>query len=89
MPPVVARSRRKTFQAAGNCCGVTAAADRVPRLDSHGRCPLCEAIDAGLDANVGSVVEDMTERVLELVLCYLNPDDVREMVDTLASEMEP
>jgi hypothetical protein len=66
-----------------------ACGDRVPRLDAEGRCELCQEIDARLEAHVGSVVADLTGRFLELALCYLHPEDIRETLDDLAPEMEP
>lgn len=63
--------------------------DRVPRLDEEGRCELCQEIDARLDAHVVSAMADLTERFVDLALCYLHPDDVREIVDRIAPESEP
>jgi hypothetical protein len=62
--------------------------DRVPRLDEEGRCPLCEEVDARLDAHVASAMADLVERFSELAVCYLHPDDVREIVDHTVAEYD-
>jgi hypothetical protein len=63
--------------------------DRVEKLDAEGRCPLCQEVDARLDAHVGSAMADLTERFVDLALCYLHPADVRQIVDDAAPENEP
>jgi hypothetical protein len=62
--------------------------DRVPRVDAEGRCPLCQEIDARLDAHVASAMADLVERFAELAVCYLHPDDVRELVDGVVAESD-
>jgi hypothetical protein len=63
--------------------------DRVERLGATGFCALCEEIDARLEAHIASVAADLTERIADLLLCYLHPADVHEIVDRVAPEYEP
>jgi hypothetical protein len=63
--------------------------DRVQRLGPSGVCALCEEVDLRLEAHIGSAMADLAERAVELALCYLHPDDVREIVERVAGEREP
>lgn len=60
--------------------------DRVAELGFDDLCPLCEEVDARLDAHLGSAARDLAERLIELSLDYLNPQDVRAVLDECVAE---
>jgi hypothetical protein len=55
--------------------------DRVPRLGPDDLCPLCEEIDARVEAQLASAMADYADHAIGVALDYLHPDDVREIVD--------
>lgn len=61
----------------------------VQRLGADELCVQCEEIDARLASHMGAAAQDLTERMLELALNYLHPDDVRDALCRLSAERDP
>jgi hypothetical protein len=60
--------------------------DRVVQLGFDDLCSNCEELDARLEAHLGSAARDLAERLIELSLDYLNPADVRAVLEECVGE---
>lgn len=60
--------------------------DHVEQLGDDGLCPLCQEIEARLEARVGAAMEDYATQAIGVALDYLHPDDVRGIVERVIAE---